>query len=136
VTKKLFHTSAGDFDVIWQDNAKLACYKALDKEALNQSVTDERTPKHITQAWGQLKITDKPLWQHDLPGSLAIAVGKDALVIADASRVTALALESGDELWSQKLPASPVPWGMAVDADGRVILSLVDGRVVCIGKPM
>jgi len=54
----------------------------------------------------------------------------------DASRVTALALESGDELWSQKLPASPVPWGMAVDADGRVILSLVDGRVVCIGKPM
>ncbi len=135
VTKKLLHTPVGDFDVIWQDNAKLACYKSLEKEALNKSVTDERIPKHVTQAWGALKVANKPLWQRDVPGSLAIAVGSNALVIADASRVAALDLKGGEELWSQKLPAPPVPWGLAVGAQGRVILSLVDGQVFCVANP-
>ncbi len=134
VTKKLLHTSAGNYDVIWQDNAKLACYKSLNKEALNQSVTDERIPKHVTQAWGALKVTDKPLWQHDVPGSVAIAVGKESVIFADASQVTAIGLESGEELWSRELPAAPVPWGMAVDAQGRIILSLLDGQVLCLGE--
>ena len=135
VTKKLLHTKAGDFDVLWQDNAKLACYKSLDEDSLNKSVTDERIPRHVTQAWGSLKVSKQPLWQTDVPGSRGIAVGSDTLIIADATRVAALTLDSGKELWNRQLPAAPVPWGLAVDAQGRVILSLVDGRVLCMGKP-
>ena len=70
----------------------------------------------------------------DLPDSIAVAVTKNAVVFADASQVTALELRSGKRLWSQTLPSAPVPWGMAVDGTGRVVLTLVDGQVLCIGR--
>ncbi|MBL7224166.1 MAG: PQQ-binding-like beta-propeller repeat protein, partial [Candidatus Brocadiae bacterium] len=37
------------------------------------------------------------------------------------------------KLWEQALPAAPVRWGIAVDAQGRVVVTLRDGRVVCFG---
>ncbi len=134
VTKKLFHASTGQHDVVWLDGSRLLCYEPLDKEELSRCVGDEKIPRHITQAWGAFKVSKKPRWHHDCPGSTAIAVSRGAVVIADSSRVTALALQGGKPLWSQDLPASPVPWGMAVDRAGRVILTLVDGQVLCIGK--
>jgi outer membrane protein assembly factor BamB len=134
VTKKLFHASAGAHDIVWLDNNKILCYKSLDRDELSRCVTDEKIPRHITQAWGEFKVSGKPLWQQDRPGSVAIAVARDAVVIADASHITALDLPNGRQLWSQALPAAPVPWGMAVDRAGRVILSLVDGQVLCVGK--
>ncbi|MFO8011953.1 MAG: PQQ-binding-like beta-propeller repeat protein [Phycisphaerae bacterium] len=38
------------------------------------------------------------------------------------------------ERWHRPLPAAPVRWGVAVDRDGRIVVSLEDGRVVCFGK--
>jgi len=105
-----------------------------EKDALSRCVTDEKIPKHIIQAWGQFKASEKPLWQHDCSHSIAVAVTKNAVVLADASQVTALELSSGKRLWSQRLPSAPMPWGMAVDGTGRVILTLVDGQVLCIGE--
>ncbi len=134
VTKKLLHASAGRQDVIWVDNNRLACYEPLDRDILSACVTDERIPRHITQAWGQFKVSDKPLWQRSCEGSVALAVAKNAVVIADSTRVAAIELSSGRRLWSQKLPAAPVPWGMAVDRMGRVVLTLADGQVISIGE--
>jgi outer membrane protein assembly factor BamB len=134
VTKKLLHASTGRRDVVWIDNSKLLCYEPLDKAVLSRCVTDEKIPRHITQAWGEFKVTEKPLWQYAFPGSLAVALTKNAVVVADASKVTAIDLNSGNQLWSQRLPCAPVPWGMAVDRNGRVVLSLVNGRVLCLGK--
>ncbi len=125
VTKKLFHATAGKYDVVWLDTAKLLSYEPLDKDALSRCVTDELIPRHVTQTWGQFKVDEKPRWQRDCPGSIAIAVSNRAVVIADTSQVAAVELESGKELWSQPLPAAPVPWGMAVDRAGHVILTLV-----------
>lgn len=99
-------------------------------------MTDEKIPKHITQAWGEFKVSEKPLWQYNCPDSIAVAVTKNAVVVADASQVAALELHSGKQLWSQILPSAPVPWGMAVDGKGRVILTLVDGQVLCIGEQL
>ena len=31
------------------------------------------------------------------------------------------------------LHAPPVPWGMAVDRDGRIIAALKDGHMMCFG---
>ena len=135
VTKKLLHASGGGFDILWQDNTKLACYPSLNKEDLNRSVTDERIPRHVTQAWGTLKVTGKPIWQRDFPGSVALAVGRDALAVADGTRLAGLSLESGDELWNHNLDAAPVPWGLAVDAQGRIVLALVDGQLLCMAGP-
>jgi len=134
VTKKLLHASTGQRDIVWIDNSRLACYSPLDNDVLSRCVTDERLPRHITQAWGEFEVSDKPLWQHSCEGSLALAVAKNAVVIADSTRIAAVELGSGRRLWSQTLPSAPVPWGMAVDRTGRVILTLVDGQVICIGK--
>jgi hypothetical protein len=134
VTKKLLHASTGRRDVVWIDNSKLLCYEPLDKTTLSRCVTDEKIPKHITQAWGEFKVSEKPLWQYACSESIAVALTTNAVVVADASKVTAIDLNSGEPLWSQTLPSAPVPWGMAVDCNGRVILSLVDGRVLCIGR--
>ena len=38
------------------------------------------------------------------------------------------------KLWEQKLPGSPVRWGIAVDAAGGIVVALRDGRVLCYGK--
>lgn len=134
VTKKLLHASAGVHDIVWQDNRKLLCYPPLSRDDLSRCVTDEKIPRHITQAWGQFKVSEKPRWQREVPGSLALALSSELVVVADASKVWALSLETGKRLWQESLPASPVPWGMAVDRRGRVILTLVDGRVVCVGE--
>ena len=134
VTKKILHSPTGRQDIVWLDNSRLLCYQPLDKDALSQCVTDQKIPKHVTQAWGQFKIAEKPLWQHDCPGSIAVAVAENAVLVAGASNVAALDLSSGKQLWRQALPAAPVPWGMAVDRTGRVILTLVDGQVLGIGQ--
>jgi ABC-type uncharacterized transport system permease subunit len=39
----------------------------------------------------------------------------------------------GKPLWSQPLPAEPVRWAIAVDAQGRVVVALRNGQVLCFG---
>ncbi|MHC4631309.1 MAG: outer membrane protein assembly factor BamB family protein [Planctomycetota bacterium] len=134
VTKKMLHASTGQRDIVWLDNNKLLCYEPLSKDTLSRCVTDEKIPRHITQAWGQFKVSEKPLWLHDCPGSIAVAVAKNAVVIADASQVAALDLTDGRTLWSQTVPSAPVPWGLAIDRDGRIIVTLEDGKVLCFGR--
>jgi len=133
VTKRVFRASTGARDIVWLDGKRILCFKPLANDALSRCVTDERRPSHIIQAWGEFKVPDKPLWRHDSPASVAIAVARNAVVVAEASRVAALSLEDGRELWAHPLPASPVPWGLALDRAGRAVLTLVDGRVVAIG---
>jgi len=41
---------------------------------------------------------------------------------------------NGAPLWTQPLPAPPVRWGIAVDAQGRIIVSLRNGQILCFGK--
>jgi outer membrane protein assembly factor BamB len=38
------------------------------------------------------------------------------------------------ELWKQPLPSEPVRWGIALDAQGRIIVTLYSGEVLCFGK--
>jgi outer membrane protein assembly factor BamB len=47
--------------------------------------------------------------------------------------VQALSLADGQTLWKHDLPALPVSWGLAVDRNGQVIVTLQDGRVLCFG---
>ena len=49
------------------------------------------------------------------------------------NEVIALSLEDGRLLWKQPLPAAPVPWGLAVNREGKVIVTLEGGRIVCFG---
>ena len=55
-------------------------------------------------------------------------------VVANRSEIVALDLKDGRVLWSQPIPSAPVTWGLAVDRDGRVIVTLEDGKVLCFGQ--
>ena len=37
-------------------------------------------------------------------------------------------------LWQQPLPAEPVRWAVAVDAQGRIVVALRNGQVLCFGN--
>ncbi len=74
----------------------------------------------------------------------AVAVTSNALVVAGVDRtgmgpdvrstagLCALSITDGKELWRHALPSSPVGWGLCVDRAGRVIVSLQDGRILCL----
>ncbi len=73
----------------------------------------------------------------------AVVVMKDGLLVAGVDRtgtgadvktagaLAAVSLADGKVLWKQPLPAAPSGWGLAVDASGRILVSLQDGRVLC-----
>jgi outer membrane protein assembly factor BamB len=48
--------------------------------------------------------------------------------------LVATSLDGARTLWTQPLPAEPVRWGLAVDGQGRIVVSLHGGRVMCFAQ--
>ncbi len=134
VTKKILHTRTGDRDIVWLDNQTLMCFDPIDTESLNKCVTDEKIPRHITQAWGEFKVEQKPHWGFNTPTGNAIGVASNAVVLGTDDGVIAVNIQTGKQMWSHKLATPVVPWGLAITRNGQVIVTLTDGNVVCIGK--
>ena len=132
VFRKMFHAATGDRDIVWLDNSKIMCFKSIDRQTLSNCVRKSREPNYRVKTWGEFKIPDKPLWERDCKGSVAMAVSNNAVLVADSSQLLALDLQDGKPLWTQPLPAAPIPWGLAVDRDGRVVVSLENGGIVCL----
>lgn len=129
-------TLSGDRHVAWVNKKKVLCYAPIDKDSLTQLVT-KRTYKndlHILPQWETFKLSQDPLWQFVCTNSAAVAVTMNAVLIAGDDYLTGLDLRRGKQLWSQPLPMAPVPWGIAVDRSGRVIVTLKDGQVMCFSK--
>ncbi len=125
VSTKTLLAGTADLDVTWVNNAKLICYPR---------VTEDRNKK-FRAGWGKFSIPGlKPLWQYNCPKSLAVAICRNAVVVATESQLVALNLKDGKPLWTKPLPASPVSWGMAVDRKGRTILTLKNGQILCFGS--
>jgi len=86
----------------------------------------------------ELAWTAKPFQE-----TSAVVVAKDGFLLAGVDRtgtgadvqttgwLAAVALEDGKLLWKERLGGAPSGWGLAVDAAGRILLSLQDGRVLC-----
>jgi hypothetical protein len=71
-----------------------------------------------------------------------VVVTKNAVLVSGVNRsprqpnetkptLYALDVATGNLMWKQDLPAAPVAWGLAVDRSGQIIVTLIDGRVVC-----
>ena len=84
--------------------------------------------------WNRFGIRDKPIWSYDCKDSVAMAACNNSVVVAKKSEIVALNIEDGSVLWSEEVPSTPVSWGLAVDRDGRVIVTLEDGQVLCFGE--
>jgi outer membrane protein assembly factor BamB len=127
-------TSSGR-DIVWTTNQKdkrVLCFEGIDRKTLSRSMANPRNQFLVD--WARLGIREKPLWSHDCKASLAVAVCSNAVVIAEESKIVALKIEDGGLLWSHPLPAAPVEWGLAVSNEGRAIVTLKDGRILCFGS--
>jgi hypothetical protein len=64
-------------------------------------------------------------------------VGKTRLLgVGDAGAekepfITIVTLKTGKDEWTAKLPAQPIKGGASIDSTGRILVTLVDGRVMC-----
>jgi outer membrane protein assembly factor BamB len=67
--------------------------------------------------------TDRRFHKHDAP--------KPELPPDETYGLAALEIKTGNVLWKHPLPAGPVRWGVAIDRNGRALVSLRDGRILC-----
>ncbi len=90
----------------------------------------------------------RPAWKRQpFQENIAVEVAQNALVVAGTDRrfgrdgdppleahgITALDLKNGKPLSKHSLPAGPVSWGIAIDREGRILVSLQDGSLLCFG---
>lgn len=135
VFNKVFLSSIAGRDIVWvsnQNNKRVMCFKHLDRKLLRQKMAEPRNRFNVD--WTRWGISDKPVWSYDCGGSVAVATCRNAVVVAKKSEIVALKLKDGKILWSHPLPKSPVTWGLAIDRDGRAIVTLEDGQVLCFGQ--
>ena len=126
VMYKTLLTSAGDRTVAWVNNAKLMGFAREGESRIEEKVLAD---------WGKPRgPAVKALWEQSCKASVALAVGRNAVVIANANELAAFDLAEGRPLWSQPLPAAPVPWGLAVDREGRILVTLENGAVLCFSS--
>ena len=126
VLHKTFVATSGDRDIAWISNKRVACYAR----------GDGRNAERCLKEWGNSSLQDiEPLWQAECQPSLAVAICRNAVVVAKHAELVAFDLESGKPLWTQPLPAAPVPWGLAIDRAGRVLVTLADGQILCFDRP-
>jgi hypothetical protein len=135
VFNKVFLARAHDRDIVWtssQYSSKVMCFAHIDRTSLSRSMANPGNRFNVD--WARLGIKDRPLWSYDCKDTVAMAACSNSVLVGTKSQVVALNLADGKVLWSQPTPAAPVPWGLAVDRDGRVIVSLENGKVLCFGK--
>ncbi len=71
-----------------------------------------------------------------------MVVTKNAIVLTEETEINdnpstftivALNLNNGKPTWQHNLESRPVSWGMAVNRNGKTIISLQNGKIVCFG---
>ncbi|MHC4087791.1 MAG: outer membrane protein assembly factor BamB family protein [Planctomycetota bacterium] len=135
VFNRVFLASSGGRDIAWvsnQNNKKVFCFGGINRQLLRQRMANPGNRFNID--WKKLGIKEKPLWSFDCKESVALAVCQNAVVVANRKEIVALDLKDGEVLWSQPVSSPPVPWGLAVDRNGNVIVSLENGQVLCFGS--
>ena len=132
-------------------HGKLTC---CDVEKVSD-VLDEPAPSSPADRRGRLSLADQfanrgaVQWQTDLgePNkfeavSLVVCPNAVLAVIQQQHNfraqpqwyVVAFNKESGQQMWRQEIIGKPLPDGLLVDRDGQVIVTMLDGRLICFGR--
>jgi outer membrane protein assembly factor BamB len=65
-------------------------------------------------------------------GDILLAAGVRMTDNETTSSLAAIRIEDGEVLWNKRLPAPAVKGGVAIDSEGRVVVALENGKVVCM----
>ena len=90
--------------------------------------------------WGMLarNVMSVPVdaattWAGKTADVVGVAAGADGLVVLHPDRVEGVAAD-GRSLWTLRLPARPMRWGVALTGN-ECVVTLSDGLVVCLVLP-
>ena len=87
------------------------------------------------QEWWNLK-TSWTLAETDIPADCMLS--KDQVILTSAQnkafQATGYRRTDGSKAWTIPLPDQPAMNRLAIDRDGRVLVSLCDGSIVCLGR--
>jgi outer membrane protein assembly factor BamB len=132
VNRAVFQTTAGNLVLAYgPHDSRVALFQGND----------------VLRADARRQAAAKPTWQSRplnricgiaMTAKAVALVGlKDPSQVGDprTSHLVVLSTDDGASMWSHSLPAPPVPWGLLVNRDGRVVVSLTDGRVACFASP-
>jgi outer membrane protein assembly factor BamB len=123
VQNKTLLAPAGERFVAWLNNARLMGFASPEPELVEM----------FHASWGKPHPPRmKTVWEVACKDSVAVAIAPNAAVVATPGELAAYDTGDGRLLWKQSLPATAVPWGLAVNRDGRVIAALEGGRIVCL----
>ncbi|GDY12833.1 hypothetical protein LBMAG53_17110 [Planctomycetota bacterium] len=123
---------------------------AVPAAAMNTWLATFPDDKHADQP----ALATVQAWSVELPTPLALALSQDLVIVAHADRqltppvgkigtaavegvrfqLSGLNRRDGSRTWSIALPAQPAPNRLSIDRDGRVLVCLIDGTVVCVGR--
>jgi outer membrane protein assembly factor BamB len=95
------------------------------RDFLRRRGREDNRPKHIWRDSEDRRFT-------------SFVVMKDQVLVAghadetpDKAFLAAISIADGTDLWQQDLPADAVKGGTAVDAEGRVFVTLENGQLIC-----
>ena len=81
------------------------------------------------------------LWATEGPMPIACALAKDQFVVAHGGgggaggcKLSGFRRADGSKAWTVDLPEQPAMNRLALDRDGRVLIALCDGSVLCLGR--
>jgi hypothetical protein len=78
--------------------------------------------------------------------AIAFALARDQVVVTygfvtriskgaiSSYRISGLRRTDGSKVWTLDLPEQPLMDRLALDRDGRILVSLCDGSVICLGR--
>ena len=134
VFNRVFMASMNDTSVAWASDARtqrVMAFRNFDQQGLARKMANPGNRFQVN--WGQIAPSGKPAWTAEFKKASAMAVCRNAVLLATEKELVALSLTDGAVLWRQPLPKPPAPWALAVDGAGRAVVTLTDGKVLCFG---
>jgi outer membrane protein assembly factor BamB len=118
--------ASDDVSVVWTSDEqvqKLMGFAGFDREGFARKLANPGNRFQVN--WARIAPAGKPAY--------AMAVCDNVVLLATDTELVAVNPADGQVCWRQPLPQPPVPWGLAVDAAGRAIVTLTNGKVLCFG---
>jgi outer membrane protein assembly factor BamB len=158
--KGAYQLNYGGVPPTWNDDmmalvnhkyGKITCVNAADvleklEQGRSQKPNDRRRRVNLTE---DLREAGKVRWETSLGDSnrfeavslvacpnAILAVAKQQVKFRARPQwyITALSVDNGKPMWQHEIQGEPLPGGLLVDREGQIIVTMLDGRVLCFSQ--